>query len=58
MQDYESYSDLPKPHIIPIDRMHDGPAYMVSSFHQLHCLVRQLPPLTNLPPTNQVSSPT
>ncbi|KAF2276344.1 uncharacterized protein EI97DRAFT_377412 [Westerdykella ornata] len=30
--------DLPKPYTVAIDRQHDGPGYMVSLFHQLHCL--------------------
>ncbi|KAL1599794.1 hypothetical protein SLS60_007599 [Paraconiothyrium brasiliense] len=30
--------DLPKPYTIAIDRHNDGPGYMVSAFHQLHCL--------------------
>lgn len=34
----ESY-DLSEPYTVPLDRMHDGPGYMLSAFHQLHCLV-------------------
>jgi hypothetical protein len=30
--------DLPEPLNIAIDRHDDGPGYMVSVFHQLHCL--------------------
>jgi hypothetical protein len=30
--------DLPKPYTIAIDRHSDGPGYMISAFHQLHCL--------------------
>ena len=30
--------DLQKPHTIAIDRHNDGPGYMMSVFHQLHCL--------------------
>jgi hypothetical protein len=30
--------DLPEPLNIAIDRHNDGPGYMVSVFHQLHCL--------------------
>lgn len=35
--DAASY-DLPEPHIIAIDRHNDGPGYMMTVFHQLHCL--------------------
>lgn len=38
MPDWQSY-DLATPLNISVDRMHDGPGYMVSLFHQLHCLV-------------------
>ncbi|KAF2262029.1 hypothetical protein CC78DRAFT_606529 [Lojkania enalia] len=31
-------SILPKPYTVPIDRFTDGPGYMMSVFHQLHCL--------------------
>ncbi|KAF9740756.1 hypothetical protein PMIN06_003196 [Paraphaeosphaeria minitans] len=30
--------DLPEPYTIAIDRHNDGPGYMISAFHQLHCL--------------------
>lgn len=30
--------DLPKPYTVALDRHHDGPGYMMSVFHQLHCL--------------------
>ncbi|KAL1859523.1 hypothetical protein VTK73DRAFT_7575 [Phialemonium thermophilum] len=30
--------DLPDPYIVAINRTSDGPAYMVSLYHQLHCL--------------------
>lgn len=30
--------DLPEPYTIAIDRFTDGPGYMTSTFHQLHCL--------------------
>ncbi|KAF2447732.1 hypothetical protein P171DRAFT_382825 [Karstenula rhodostoma CBS 690.94] len=30
--------DLPKPYTIAIDRHNNGPGYMISVFHQLHCL--------------------
>ncbi|KAF2751047.1 hypothetical protein M011DRAFT_396141 [Sporormia fimetaria CBS 119925] len=30
--------DLPEPYIVSLDRYKDGPGYMVSVFHQLHCL--------------------
>ncbi|KAL2155865.1 hypothetical protein VTH82DRAFT_607 [Thermothelomyces myriococcoides] len=30
--------DLPKPYTVPLDRHNDGPGYMMTVFHQLHCL--------------------
>ncbi|KAF3915341.1 hypothetical protein AA313_de0205100 [Arthrobotrys entomopaga] len=30
--------DLPEPLTIAVDRFHDGPGYMMTVFHQLHCL--------------------
>ncbi|KEZ43964.1 hypothetical protein SAPIO_CDS4171 [Scedosporium apiospermum] len=36
-QDADSY-DLPNPYITPVNRTSDGPGYMVSLYHQLHCL--------------------
>ena len=30
--------DLPEPYITALDRHNDGPTYMMSVFHQLHCL--------------------
>jgi hypothetical protein len=30
--------DLPEPHTIAVDRHNDGPGFMMSVFHQLHCL--------------------
>ncbi|KAI1174109.1 hypothetical protein F4777DRAFT_409996 [Nemania sp. FL0916] len=36
--DHASYDTLGKPYTVAIDRMNDGPAYMMSVFHQLHCL--------------------
>lgn len=30
--------DLPEPYTVPLDRYRDGPGYMMSVFHQLHCL--------------------
>ncbi|PTB65659.1 hypothetical protein BBK36DRAFT_66216 [Trichoderma citrinoviride] len=30
--------DLPEPYTVAVDRQNDGPAYMMSVFHQLHCL--------------------
>ncbi|KAK3902165.1 hypothetical protein C8A05DRAFT_15732 [Staphylotrichum tortipilum] len=30
--------DLPEPYTVPLDRHNDGPGYMVTVFHQLHCL--------------------
>lgn len=35
--DYESY-DLSDPYTVSLNRTHDGPGYMISAFHQLHCL--------------------
>ncbi|KAJ3029528.1 hypothetical protein HDV00_009553, partial [Rhizophlyctis rosea] len=35
--DYKSY-DLLEPYIVPVNYTSDGPAYMMSVFHQLHCL--------------------
>ncbi|TRX88553.1 hypothetical protein FHL15_010592 [Xylaria flabelliformis] len=35
---YASYANLGNPYIVAIDRTSDGPAYMMSVFHQLHCL--------------------
>lgn len=40
MPDWQDF-DLPHPLNVSVDRMHTGPGYMVSMFHQLHCLVRQ-----------------
>ncbi|KAI0468293.1 hypothetical protein F4859DRAFT_517172 [Xylaria cf. heliscus] len=36
--DYASYNTLGDPYTVAIDRTSDGPAYMMSVFHQLHCL--------------------
>ncbi|KAI0455222.1 hypothetical protein F5B21DRAFT_472403 [Xylaria acuta] len=36
--DYASYNALGDPYTVAIDRTSDGPAYMMSVFHQLHCL--------------------
>lgn len=36
--DRESFN-LGEPYTTAINRTHDGPAYMMSVFHQLHCLV-------------------
>ncbi|KAM3065613.1 hypothetical protein ACMFMG_011322 [Clarireedia jacksonii] len=33
-----SHAKLPDPYIVAVNRTSDGPAYMVSAFHQLHCL--------------------
>jgi hypothetical protein len=30
--------DLPEPYTVPLDRYTDGPGYMMTVFHQLHCL--------------------
>lgn len=38
IQDYGSYEHLGEPHIVALNRTSDGPAYMMSVFHQLHCL--------------------
>ncbi|KAI1822492.1 hypothetical protein F4861DRAFT_514120 [Xylaria intraflava] len=36
--DHETYDILEEPYTVPLDRVKDGPAYMMSVFHQLHCL--------------------
>ncbi|KAI1207988.1 uncharacterized protein F4807DRAFT_161171 [Annulohypoxylon truncatum] len=36
--DHASYPTLPPPFTIGVNRTTDGPAYMMSAFHQLHCL--------------------
>ncbi|KAI1816200.1 hypothetical protein GGS20DRAFT_255060 [Poronia punctata] len=36
--DYETYPLLSHPYTVAINRTSDGPAYMMSVFHQLHCL--------------------
>ncbi|KAI0837419.1 hypothetical protein F5Y06DRAFT_297746 [Hypoxylon sp. FL0890] len=36
--DYDSYDILSKPYMVAINRTSEGPAYMMSVFHQLHCL--------------------
>jgi len=41
LDDYEAY-DLSDPYTIALNRTHDGPGYMLSAFHQLHCLVSQM----------------
>ncbi|TGJ79749.1 hypothetical protein E0Z10_g9018 [Xylaria hypoxylon] len=35
---HASYDILADPYTVAVDRMSDGPAYMMSVFHQLHCL--------------------
>jgi len=35
---HESYNILGDPYTTPISRTSDGPAFMMSVFHQLHCL--------------------
>ncbi|KAI1419162.1 hypothetical protein F5Y12DRAFT_287732 [Xylaria sp. FL1777] len=35
---YASYNILGDPYIVAVNRTSDGPAYMMSVFHQLHCL--------------------
>ena len=30
--------DLPEPYTVALDRYKDGPGFMVTAFHQLHCL--------------------
>ncbi|KAI0541842.1 hypothetical protein GGR58DRAFT_389050 [Xylaria digitata] len=35
---HASYDTLADPYIVAVDRTNDGPAYMMSVFHQLHCL--------------------
>ncbi|KAI2638316.1 hypothetical protein GGS21DRAFT_466755 [Xylaria nigripes] len=36
--EHESYNILGDPYTVPLDRVRDGPAYMMAVFHQLHCL--------------------
>ncbi|KAI1386062.1 uncharacterized protein F4822DRAFT_408842 [Hypoxylon trugodes] len=36
--DYDTYGILGKPFMVALDRTTDGPAFMMSVFHQLHCL--------------------
>ncbi|KAI6086358.1 hypothetical protein F4821DRAFT_129464 [Hypoxylon rubiginosum] len=36
--DYDTYDMLSDPYTVAINRTSDGPAYMMSVFHQLHCL--------------------
>lgn len=36
--DLDGPYDLPEPDQIAIDRHNDGPGFMMSVFHQLHCL--------------------
>ena len=36
--DHSSYEILSEPYTVAINRTSDGPAYMMSVFHQLHCL--------------------
>jgi hypothetical protein len=51
----ESY-DLSDPYTVSLNHTHDGPGYMLSAFHQLHCLVRPRPlPITT--PNNQPQHP-
>ena len=47
----ESY-DLSDPYTVSLNHTHDGPGYMLSAFHQLHCLVRPTQPSTIPPPLN------
>ena len=44
--DYEAYHHLPTPFELNLNRTADGPGYMISMFHQLHCLVRPASPRT------------
>jgi len=37
--DHPERYDLPKPYMVRVNRTSDGPAYMMTVFHQLHCLV-------------------
>ncbi|KAI0021949.1 hypothetical protein F4780DRAFT_778221 [Xylariomycetidae sp. FL0641] len=36
--DHEAYEQLGEPYTVTVNRTSDGPAYMMSVFHQLHCL--------------------
>lgn len=36
--DYGAYDILSEPYTVAINRTSDGPAFMMSVFHQLHCL--------------------
>nr|OQO19391.1 hypothetical protein B0A51_11265 [Rachicladosporium sp. CCFEE 5018] len=38
MPDWESWNDLKEPYTVRLNRMEEGPGYMISMFHQLHCL--------------------
>ncbi|OQO10595.1 hypothetical protein B0A48_03893 [Cryoendolithus antarcticus] len=38
MPDWDSWSDLKEPYTVRLNRMEEGPGYMISMFHQLHCL--------------------
>ena len=54
LDDYEAY-DLSDPYTVALNRTHDGPGYMLSAFHQLHCLVSQsTQSATHLYPTDRV----
>jgi hypothetical protein len=37
LNDHTGY-DLPEPYTVALDRYTDGPGYMMTVFHQLHCL--------------------
>lgn len=39
LPNHTEYDDLVEPLEVRLDRYHNGPGYMVSVFHQLHCLV-------------------
>ncbi|KAK6436656.1 hypothetical protein LTR95_007158 [Oleoguttula sp. CCFEE 5521] len=38
MPDWDSWSDLREPYTVRLNRMEEGPGYMISMFHQIHCL--------------------
>lgn len=53
--DYAAY-DLGKPLSVRLNRTDEGPGYMMSVFHQLHCLVSKRTCLVLYPPTKGQSN--
>lgn len=47
--DTSSY-DLSDPYTVSLNHTHSGPGYMLSAFHQLHCLVRPASPASPTSP--------